>query len=33
MKKFLISGVLIALAVAFVAVGFHLEPVGASTLR
>ena len=29
MKKFLISGVLIALALAFVAVGFHLEPVGA----
>ena len=29
MKKFLISGVLIALAAAFVAVGFHLEPVGA----
>ena len=29
MKKFLISGVFIALAAAFVAVGFHLEPVGA----
>jgi len=29
MKKFLISGVLIALAAAFVAVAFHLEPVGA----
>lgn len=29
MKKFLISGFLIALAMAFIAVGFHLEPVGA----
>ncbi|HKO60184.1 MAG TPA: zinc metalloprotease [Pyrinomonadaceae bacterium] len=29
MKKFLISGVFIALAAAFVAVAFHLEPVGA----
>jgi len=29
MKKFLISGVLIAVAAAFVAVAFHLEPVGA----